>query len=115
MHPTKELMDHLRRVVQLTLISYRRSFLCVERSAANRAGRRRTMNIFKKSRMNYLARHDSLLHELALRTMGEHKPRSDDLYPHRRCQTCHQLWPCPGYQLAQTAEIQARRYRGKQA
>jgi hypothetical protein len=72
------------------------------------------VNIFKKSHLNRFERHDSLLRELALITMTEHSPQSPDITPLRRCQTCNTPWPCPGYQLAQAAEIQARGYINRQ-
>jgi hypothetical protein len=75
--------------------------------------RRYPVNIFKKSQLNHLRRHDSLLHELALTTMAEHSPQALDTTPQRRCQTCNNPWPCPGYQLAQAAEAQARGFKNK--
>lgn len=72
------------------------------------------MNIFKKGHLNHFQRHDSLLHELALTTMAEHSPQAVDITPLRQCQICNDHWPCPGYQLAQAAEIQARGYKNRQ-
>jgi hypothetical protein len=71
------------------------------------------VNIFRKRQLNYLYRHDSLLHELALKTMAEHSPHFLNATPHRQCRTCDEHWPCPAYQLAQTAEVQARGYKNK--
>ncbi len=67
------------------------------------------MNIFfRRNRKDHGKRHDSLLHELAMQAMEEHKPHRT--HPDRVCQLCGQQWPCPGYQLGQAAEIQARSY-----
>ncbi len=72
-----------------------------------------SVSIFKKSNPNHLERHDSLLHELALQAMTEHSPHILDTIPKRRCQTCDEHWPCPAFQLAREAEIQARGYKNK--
>lgn len=71
------------------------------------------MGIFKRSQSSNLERHDSLLQELAMNAMAEHQPHGPTAAPQRQCQACDCQWPCPGYQLAQVAEIQARSYQNK--
>lgn len=73
------------------------------------------MNIFKKmkTQKGCAGCHDSLLHELAMATMVEHAATADSAPTRKSCQTCGKSWPCPAYQLAQAAEIQARSYATK--